>query len=162
MTRRATQTATPVETVYWVTLSVRCDTEGSYSLIPDNELNFEVRNGDEIHMLRPLGRGQAAPILLKLEDGASIAGLSFGKTSEEALRHEKTRDTGGAHYPGTSFKVSPGPLPGSVSLTIVRDPDHEDLYDWKPWYFDIWPEGGGPRIDPKIYNKGDQDPPPKT
>lgn len=143
-------------------LSVRRDTDGSYSLIPDNELNFEVLNGDELHMLRPLAQDESAPILLKLEDGEAIAGLSFGKTSKEALHHEKTRDTGGAYYPGTSFKVSPGPLPGSISLTIVRDSDHEDLYAWSPWYFDIWPEGGGPRIDPKIYNKGDQSPPGPT
>ena len=149
-------------TEFAVKLAIHPVFGGGCTLVPDNEYNFEIRKGDEIHMLRPLPERQQLSLLLELAPGtgAAIRALSFGTTSEEALEAEQALDTGGAYYGASPFKIVPGPT-GTAVLTVVNDPEAHRFFR-QLWFFDVWPESGGPihRIDPKIYNQGD-DPPPR-
>lgn len=149
----------PLDLVLAARLSIHPNGDGGCRIEPDGEHNFQILNQDEIHMVRSLEEGRSMTLLLELggEYGASICGLSFGETSDEALRAEPRLDTAGGYYAGSPFKFSPGP-DGSALLTVVNDPA-ENCYRGGLWFFDIWPAGKGPihRIDPKIYNKGDGD-----
>lgn len=124
---------------------------------PDNEYNVQIRNRDEIHMVRALKPGESLTLRLELgeEYGTTIQWLSFGRSSDDALRAERVIDTDGGYYPESPFKIQPGAA-GSALLTVAHDPAAERFFE-QLWYFDIWPTGRGPihRIDPKIYNKGD-------
>ena len=125
----------------------------------DNEDNFQVQNGDEIHMVRPLEKEESVTLLIALgeEYGTTIAGLSFGRNSEAAYEADRELDTKGEYYGDTPYKLSPGPL-GSVLVEVVNA---DGRYAEEPWFFDIWPkETRTGRIDPKIYNKGAGDDPP--
>ncbi len=141
---------------YALRLTIHPAPEGGCILEPDVEYNFQIRNGDEIHMLRVLENGESLSVQLILGDEyeTTIKGLSFGRTSEEAQQAEPVLDTGGAYYLDTPFQISPG-LSGSAVFTVVNDAA-EKRYSGSLWYFDVWPAGKGHhRIDPKIYNKGD-------
>lgn len=133
---------------------------GGCTIVPDNEYNVEIQNDDEIHMVRPLGRGEEMRLQLQIapETGLQIRALSFGTTSEEALEAEQVGYTGDGYYGTSPFKIAPGPT-GTLFLTVVNDP-YERRFRTELWYFDVWPEDGGPihRIDPKIYNEGDEPP----
>lgn len=144
------------------TLTIHPVEGGGCRIVPDNEFNFEVQNDDEIRMVRPLPAGEEWILHLVLSPGtgAQIRALSFGTTSDEALNAEQVRDTGGGYYGTSPFKLAPGPT-GTLFLTVAN-PRNERRFKTELWYFDVWPGGGGPihRIDPKIYNEGD-DPPPR-